>query len=365
MTPQKTAGLSRTRSFLTGRNRLSVPALAVFLLLATVAARAERQRVTISNGVLNATIDLPDSVNGVYRGTRFDWSGVIEQLTYNGHVYYGRWFTQTDPTVHDFVFSGNEIVAGPCSAITGPAEEFLSDGSALGYNQAAPGQTFVKIGVGVLQKPSEAKYDNFHLYKIVDGGQWTVRVHARSVEFRQRLVDVATGYAYIYQKTIRLLPGRSVMEIEHSLRNTGARVIDTDVYDHNFLVLDHRTTGPDFVITLPFAIQTPKPVKANLGEIEGNQIRYRKDLEGREVFSTPIRGFGPTAKDYYIRIDNAQAGVGMRITANRPLFKEELWSIRSIIGMEPYLHMTIAPGHTFRWRYVYQYYALPAHEPPA
>lgn len=360
MSHQKTACPSRTRSFLTGKNRLSAAVLGGFLLLTAAPARADRQRVTISNGVVNATIDLPDPVNGVYRGTRFDWSGVIEQLTYKGHVYYGRWFTQTDPSVHDFVFSGKEIVAGPCSAITGPAEEFLSGNAALGYDQAAPGQTFVKIGVGVLQRPDATKYDSFHPYKIVDGGQWRVRVHARSVEFRQQLVDASSGYAYIYQKTIRLLPGQSTVEIEHSLRNTGQRIIDTDVYDHNFLVLDHRTTGPDFVITLPFAIQTPKPVKANLGEIAGNQIRYRRDLEGSEVFSTPIRGFGPSAKDYDIRIENARAGVGMQISANRPLLKEELWSIRSIIGMEPYLHMTIAPGHTFRWRYEYQYYAMPA-----
>lgn len=343
------------------RAGVAVLAACMSLLFTATAARADRQRVTITNGVLNVTIDLPDAVNGVYRGTRFDWSGVIEQLTYGGHVYYGRWFTQTDPSVHDFVFAGNQIVAGPCSAITGPAEEFLSGNAALGYNEAAPGQTFVKIGVGALLKPDEAKYDSFHLYKIVNGGEWTVGIHSDSVEFRQRLIDSATGYGYIYQKTIRLVPGQSVMEIEHSLRNTGKRVIDTDVYDHNFLVLDHRTTGPDFVITLPFAIQTPKPVKSDLGAIDGNQIRYRKELEGREVFSTPIRGFGPTAKDYDIRIDNAQAGVGMRITADRRLAKEELWSIRTIIGMEPFLHMTIAPGHIFRWRYRYQYYAMPTH----
>jgi hypothetical protein len=324
---------------------------------------AGRRRVRIGNGVLMVTIDLPNPLDGVYRGTRFDWSGVIERLSYAGHTFYGRWFTRTDPTVRDFIFVGQQIVAGPSSAITGPAEEFLSDGAALGYRDAPPGGTFVKIGVGVLRKPDRAKYDRFRLYQIVDSGKWTVRVGPRSVKFRQRLIDPTSGYGYIYEKTIRLLPGKSEMLIEHCLRNIGRRTIDTDVYDHNFLVLDHRTTGPDFVITLPFHIDTPKPVNATLGEIQENRILYRRNLKRNEVFATRLGGFRSVPEDYDIQIENAHAGVGMKITADRPLAREELWSIRSIIGVEPYLHMTIAPGRTFSWRYFYRYYSLPSKIP--
>ena len=34
----------------------------------------------ISNGRIRATILLPDAEKGYYRGTRFDWSGVISSL---------------------------------------------------------------------------------------------------------------------------------------------------------------------------------------------------------------------------------------------------------------------------------------------
>ena len=34
----------------------------------------------------------------------------------------------------------------------------------------------------------------------------------------------------------------------------------------------------------------------------------------------------------------------MRIKGDRPLESEELWSIRSILAMEPYIHMSIEPG---------------------
>src|ERR1700688_1858260 len=105
----------------------------------------------LSNGVLKAQFYLPDSQKGFYRGTRFDWSGVIGSLEFAGHNYYGPWFTKTDRSVHDYIYDGPDIVAGPASAITGPAEEFVSNEKALGFDEAAPGGTFLKIGVGVLR----------------------------------------------------------------------------------------------------------------------------------------------------------------------------------------------------------------------
>src|SRR5262249_27553647 len=92
------------------------------------------QRVELDNGVLKAEFYLPDAKEGFYRGTRFDWSGVIGNLEYKGHKYYGPWFTKTDPAVIDFIYQGAEIIAGPCSAVTGPVEEFSTDDKALGYD---------------------------------------------------------------------------------------------------------------------------------------------------------------------------------------------------------------------------------------
>src|SRR5579863_10509182 len=103
----------------------------------------------ISNGEIQAKVYLPDAKFGFYRATRFDWSGVIYSLQSHGHEYYGRWFQATDPAVHDFVYKGSDIVASPCTSITGPADEFAP----LGWEEAKPRGTFVKIGVGDLRKP--------------------------------------------------------------------------------------------------------------------------------------------------------------------------------------------------------------------
>jgi hypothetical protein len=319
-----------------------------------------RRRPRSITASLHATIYLPDATNGFYRGTRFDWSGVIGDLTFADHSYYGPWFTKTDPKIRDFVFDGSDIIAGNASSTTGPAEEFVTeDGSALGFNQAAPGQTFVKIGVGTLRKPDDEKYSSFRNYAIVDSGKWTVRTKSTSIQFTQKIVDKSSGYGYLYTKTLRLKPGQPVLVIDHTLKNIGRLPILTSVYDHNFLVLDHQTTGPDFSVRLPFSITSKQPIKTNLGSVEGNRIRYRKELEGNDVFTVKVGGFGTTSQDYDIRIENTHLGAGMRITGDRPLEREELWSIRSILAMEPFIQLSAAPGATIHWSYSYLYYTLP------
>jgi hypothetical protein len=333
--------------------------LTVLLPAAATAQNSGVPQANISNGLVRATVYLPDPVNGYYRGTRFDWSGVIGHLEYNGHNYYGPWFTKRDPTVPDFIFSGRDIVAGPCSAAMGPVEEFFTDHKALGYDEAKPGGTFIKIGVGVLKKPDNRAYSSYRLYDIVDGGKWNVHPEPDAVEFNQTVADSSSGYAYDYTKTIRLTPGKPEMTIEHTLKNTGKRPIQTSVYDHNFLVLDNQPIGPDFVITVPFTIATDHPPSHDLAEVRRNQIHYLRALRDRDTVAIPIQGFGNSSADYAITIENKHVGAGMKVVGDHPLEREALWSIRSVLAMEPFVAMSIQPGHEFKWKYTYTYYSLP------
>ena len=146
-------------------------------------------QATIAGSRIEATVYLPDATHGYYRGTRFDWSGAIASLRWNGHEYFGPWFERHDPLVHD--------------AITGPVGEFLSGASSLGYEEAPAGGTFVRIGVGHVRKPDEAAYRRFATYEIVDPGTWTIDRAPDAITFTHRL-DEASGYAYTYRKTLRV-----------------------------------------------------------------------------------------------------------------------------------------------------------------
>ncbi len=103
--------------------RLLLWAVSLLVLSSVSTYAADPPAVQISNGVMRASVYLPDSDRGYYRGGRFDWSGVISRLEYAGHNYFGVWFPNSEPTLHD--------------AITGPVEEFRSDEGALGFAEAS------------------------------------------------------------------------------------------------------------------------------------------------------------------------------------------------------------------------------------
>jgi hypothetical protein len=319
---------------------------------------ADSPQAEITNGQIRVKLYLPDTAKGFYRGTRFDWSGGIVSLQYKGHEYYGPWFNSVDPKVHDYRYAGSEIIASPCSAASGPVEEFQTNGSALGWDEAKVGGTFVKIGVGVLRKDAP-DYDYVEQYEIVDSGKWTVGQHHDSVEFSQELTDPSSGYGYVYRKTVRLIAGKPEMVLENTLRNTGRRAIQSEVYNHNFLVLNNQPPGPDFTISVPFQIRTPQPLDPELAEIRGNRFVYTKVLQNEDMVQTLLQGFGDSPRDNEIRIENRKLGAGIRITGDHPLSKLNLWSIRAVLSLEPFITMTIDPGSEFSWKMSYEYYTLP------
>jgi hypothetical protein len=297
----------------------------------------------ISNGLIRAKLYLPDAKAGYYQGTRFDWSGQIPSLEYKGHTYFGVWNPAPyNPKLHD--------------AIMGPVEEFLTDGAGLGYAEAKPGGTFLKIGVGVIRKPEEPRFQQFKTYEIADPGKWDVKKRPDSVEFTQTVEDPSSGYAYRYMKVVQLVKGRPVMVLDHRLKNTGSKTIESDVYEHNFYMLDGQPTGPDVVIRFPFEVRATQDLHG-LAETRGKELVYLKELVGRETAQSNLTGFGSDPKDYDIVEENTKTGAGVRQTCDRPLVRINYWSIRSTACPEAYIHMKVAPGETFTWKISYEFYA--------
>ncbi len=325
----------------------------LLLLTLTVWGAVDYPKTEIGNGLIQAKLYLPDARNGFYRSTRFDWAGTIYELQYKGHTFFAPWVRQHDPELRDVEYRAalNGFAAGTRSANIGPVEEFSLP---LGYDQAAVGGTFIKVGVGALRKPEEPKYQWATPYELVDPGQWTARSGPDSVEFTQKLAG--GGFAYTYRKTVRLTPGKPELVLEHSLQNTGQKPIDTLVYNHNFLTMDDQPTGPDFSIRLPFEI---KDAVDNLGvvRIRGKEIGYSRELEKDERSMIQVSGFGATAADYDIRVENRRTGAGVRITADRPLARLVVWSVRPTRCPEPFIRVAADPGKEFTWRITYEFYA--------
>jgi hypothetical protein len=294
----------------------------------------------ISNGLVRVGLYLPDAETGYYRGTRFDWSGVIYSLTYQGHSYFSPWQEKHDPLVHN--------------SISGPVDTF---DELLGYQEAKPGGLFARIGVGLLQKPEDPSFRPAMTttFKVVDSGGWAVKKGADWIEFTQTIPD-KTGYAYVYTKRIRLERDKPEMVLSHTLRNTGTKLIETTGFNHNFFVIDHQPSGPGFLLRFPFEPRG-KLSPDKVLELRGRELRFLKELQGQETAMAILEGYGATVKDYDIAIENQTTGACVRITGDRPLDSLRVFFRRPNVCPEPFFRLRVEPGQEEKWAIRYLFYS--------
>jgi len=331
------------------------------LLFAVVAAcgqAAAPPEAIISNKEIRVKLYLPDVENGFYKGARFDWGGMIGSVEAAGHHFYGPWFQKVDPSVRDVAYQGNDIAVAVNTAAVGPAEEFQTP---LGFATAKPGETFVKIGVGTLEKTADTQYAFSRVFKIVDHGKWSVKITPTSVEITHQLNDATNGYGYLYTRTIRVALDKSENKpqliLEHRLKNTGTQPILSTLYNHNFAVFDGAPTG-DISVTVPWEIKATRAPDPKFAAISGHRFAYAKTLEGEERASGGLQGFGPEASEYDFRVENHKTNSGIRMQGDRPLKNATVWSIRSVMAVEPFIEVSAEPGKDFTWTNTYTYYNL-------
>ena len=296
----------------------------------------------ISNGLITVDLYLPDPELGSYRGTRFDWSGIVRTLTYRGHSYFGQWYDKHDPLVHD--------------AITGPVDVFDNNGTATGYDEARPGQTFLRIGVGLGEKADESAYKDTHTYKIVDPGKRQTRQGKNWIQFTHEISSHA-GYGYSYTKRISLTEGMPEMVLSHELTNTGSKPIDTTVYNHGFFQIDREPAGPGLVWSFPFEPRTAQDF-GGMAEIRGSQVVYLRELQPGERVLAQLSGYEASVKDHRYTLENRKTGAGVRVVGNRPITKLTFWSRRMAYSPEASIRLHIAPVKSEKWETRYEFYTM-------
>ena len=298
---------------------------------------------------LKGVIYLPDPVKGFYRGSRFDWSGVLGHVEFAGHELFTRWLGGVhNPTNFE--------------AILGPVEEFGTT-RALGYEEAKVGETFLKIGVGELQKPPEKSYGNLRNYKVVKPGAWTIDcARPAQVRFTQE-VRTASGHGYWYEKTIAAesvkqaqgQPPSVRLTIAHRLKNTGVRPLATDVYNHNFFNIDHDPVGSHYQLQFPFPVAAAGPRERfnEVIELSGKELRLRKALDTGSVFSE-LTGFDRTTRAGFT-LRHTPSGIRVTVLGTEPLSKFNLWGVSSTLCPEPFHALNLQPGEEKAWTWEYRF----------
>lgn len=315
---------------------------ASLLLFATLAFAQDYPSAKIANGPLKMSLYLPVPDKGSYQGTRFDWSGIITSLEFEGHQYFGQWYDKHDPKIHD--------------AITGPVEAFDYQTGGPDYDTAPVGGKFLRLGVGVLKKVEEKSFQGFRTYDILDHGTWKVKQGKDWIEFTHRIND-GDGHAYVYTKRIALVSGKPEFTISHSLKNTGTKPLDANQFNHNFFVIDGKPSGPGLALKFAFDPKPDNPLQGMLA-VNGKELQYQQEFEkGKSVF-TPVKGYSDSAQDYHFNIENRKTGAGVEIIGDRALERLNFWTIRTTLSPEPFIRIKADPGKTDKWTIRYRVYTI-------
>lgn len=285
--------------------------------------------LTLSNDEVEMKVYLPDPENGLYRATRFDWSGVIGSVRYKDHEYFGYWKETQDPLFHE--------------DLTGPVEGYIDPG--LGYAEAEPGGEFVRIGIGVIEKPGEAEYSFRNSYRLLDPGEWTIDHGSDWISFKQ-ILNSAIGYAYVYQKTITLKNDGFVME--HRLENRGTRVIETDQFNHNFFMIDGEPSGTAFQVRFPYPVSTADDPQGFV-ELQGNELKFIRNLKKDDAFFILLEGYGGAVSDHRVTVINEKSGAGVTFSVDKPLYRMAFWACKTTLCPENSIWISVKPGDSSTW----------------
>jgi hypothetical protein len=315
----------------------------------------DHPHVTIRSGKTEAVLFLPDAANGYYRATRFDWSGIVACVAYKGHKFFGEWFTDYNPMKND--------------AIPGPGEEFRTDNGvyghyppssplttihteATGYADAQIGEDFLKPGVGMLKKTSDKPYGSGSLSPIDEGANsWSWTVAKDSVTFKQ-IIKGSRGYAYEYTKTVTL--DGDGLTLQHSLKNTGTKTIDTKVYDHDFFMFDDKPAGPGMVMRFKFPVHSIDPM-TDMVKVAGNEVQFQRRANPHESINAYLMGFSDKPADNDVIVEDMSRHLGVEQTGDQPISRILFWTNGVPVCPEIYVHVPASPGQTSHWKIHYRF----------
>ena len=298
---------------------------------------ADYPKLELDNGEILVSVYLPDPVDGYYRGTRFDWSGIIEYVDTARHRFYAPLHVTHDPLIHD--------------CVSGPAEEFGMF-EPMGYDEAEPGESFVKIGVGLLRRGDNSEYLFSNDYEIIRAGDWNIEHESGRVAFRQDFIG-ERGWAYRYVKTLQLAPDAPELLIAHRLENAGSKVIDLLNYNHNFTVIDGLPYGPDYRVEFPFTTAIPIGIN-NLAWFRDNAIEVPEPIGDGSLWIPLFEGEGRA--DYNrARIEHLPSGAAVEFVGDAPVTRMVFWAIERAACPEPFIRLKLAPGQSTEWSSRYRF----------
>ncbi len=279
---------------------------------------------------------------GDYRGSRFDWSGFITGVT----------LLDGD---HSFCVP-ESLVPGQGTGGAGLCNEFGISG-ALGYEDTSVGESFPKLGVGLLTRVDDREYDFSRSYPVKPFETVIEKEGTRSITFRMA-PDDCRGYAVALVKTVSIDHNR--LTVEYELLNAGTKTIITGEYCHNFLGIDGHSIGPDYVLKFPFKLSPwadEEETLAGLSFSQGEAGEVRWDNTPFNPFYFRLPGFEGDKYPWMWELLHGSSGAGVREISRFKVAGAAVWGTGHVVSPEMFIEVKLAPGERKTWSRVYEFFA--------
>ncbi len=270
-----------------------------------------------------------------YRGARFDWTAHIVEVELDGR--------------HRFCTS-ESLQPGLGSGGSGLCNEFGLE-RPLGYDEAAPGEEFPKLGIGLLTRLDGAACDPMRNYPLApfamswqrtaSGARWTVEPRA------------CRGYAVRLAKELAL--EGAGFSLTYRLDNLGQRAVRTSEYNHNFIAIDGHAIGPDYRLATSAAI-TALPGAQGVA-VGGSGISWSAEVGAGRQFSARCLGVPGLRGGFGWTLHHLPSGVCVSESIDRPPALIGLWGMAHVVSPELFVDIDCAVGASMAWRRDYRFSA--------
>ncbi len=214
----------------------------------------------------------------------------------------------------------------------------------LGYEEAAHGECFLKIGVGAEMKNSDAPYSNWDEHPVVQKAHTEVLKSPDSLSFIQTAELAHIGYHY----TKEIALNGSNLVVTHALKNTGNARWNTLWYSHVFLPIEK--VQPQAILQMNSG-----------GKLKRDDPRMQSCTPVEAVFSTVdldadgvcLQWDMSEAQDNRQRLLHTQGRSIYQAEGNYPYQELQVWMNHRVFSIEPKLHIDLEPGQEKRWETVY------------
>ena len=207
--------------------------------------------MTLGDGRCEAVVMLrPQDTTDLLKefGPRFDQTALVRQVTVGGKTFlFEPW-----GLIDEFGIGGDGV---------------------LGYEQAGMGGSFLKVGVGILERNQKKPYSFWGRFPLISSAPTRVMHRDRDSLALEQSASLGE-WGYRYTKRYRVEPRTATLRIEYELTNTGNSPYPVEQYNHNWLCFDHIPIGSGYTVQTAFGVDKPTKPANWLERVDG-EFRLR------------------------------------------------------------------------------------------